>query len=82
MKWSFNWKRLFNPDPNKPVQAVLFSWKKKTSIHPVVSPNDIQVEKSSYQKHFDVFLDEKITFKHHIDHTPFKVNRDIEVIKN
>ena len=35
-KWDFNWKMLFNPDPHKPAQEVLFSRKKKISIYPVV----------------------------------------------
>ena len=29
-EWAFNWKILFNPDPMKPAQEVLFSRKKKT----------------------------------------------------
>ena len=33
-KWAFNWKMLFNPDPSKPAQEVLFSRKKKTQSHP------------------------------------------------
>ena len=24
-KWAYNWKMLFNPDPSKPVQEVVFS---------------------------------------------------------
>ena len=32
-KWAFNWKMLFNQDPHKPGQEVLFSRKKKVSIH-------------------------------------------------
>ena len=28
-KWVYNWKMLFNPDPSKPAQEVLFSRKKK-----------------------------------------------------
>ena len=34
-KWAFNWKMLLNPDLHKPAQGVLFSRKKKVSIHPV-----------------------------------------------
>ena len=30
-KWAYNWKMLFNPDPNKPSQEVIFSRKKSTS---------------------------------------------------
>ena len=28
-KWAYNWKMLFNPDPSKPAQEVVFSKKKK-----------------------------------------------------
>ena len=72
---------LFNPDPHRPAQEVLFSRKKKVSIRPVISLNNIQVEKASYQKHLGLFLDGKLTFKHHIDNTLCKVNKCIAVIK-
>ena len=51
-KWAFNWKMIFNPDPHQPAQEVLFSRKKKVSVHPVISL------KVSYQKHLGLFLDE------------------------
>ena len=35
-KWTFNRKMLFNPDPSKLAQAVLFSRKKKTQIDPTI----------------------------------------------
>ena len=38
---AFNWKMLFNPDPTKPAQKVLFSRKKKTLYHPTLSLNNI-----------------------------------------
>ena len=80
-KWAFNWKILLNPGPHKLVQEVLFSRKKKMSIHPVISLNNIQVEKASYQKHLGLFLDEKLTFKYCIDNTLCEVNKGIAVIK-
>ena len=80
-EWAFHWKMHFNPDPHKPAQEVLFSKKKKVSIHPAISFNSIQVEKASYQKHLGLFLDEKLTFKHHIDNTLCKVSKGIAVIK-
>ena len=33
-KWAYNWKMLFNPDPDKPTQEVLFSKKKYKFIQP------------------------------------------------
>ena len=62
-----------NPDPNKPAEEALFSRKKKESIHPVISLNNIQVEKASYQKHLEIFIDGKLTFKYHVDNTLCKV---------
>ena len=47
-KWDFNWKMLFNPDPHKPAQKVLLSMKNKVSSQPVISLNNIQVEKASW----------------------------------
>ena len=31
--WAYNWKMLFNPDPSKPAQEILFSRKKQVQIH-------------------------------------------------
>ena len=43
-KWAYDWKMLFNPDPCKPAQEVVFSRKKKIQSHPAISLNNIQVE--------------------------------------
>ena len=62
----------FNPDPKKPDQEFLLSMKKKVSIHPDISFNNIQVEKASYQKHFGMSYDEKTNFKQqYIDNSKF-----------
>ena len=81
-KWAFSWKMLFNPDPNKPAQEVLFSRKKKAQNHLIISLNNIQVERSSSQKHLGLILDEKLNFKQHIDSSISKINKGIAVIKN
>ena len=57
----------FNPDPRKPAQEVLFSWKKKVQIHPTISLDNIQIEWASHRKYLDILLDEKLNFKQHID---------------
>ena len=80
-KWAFNWKMLFNPDANKPAQEVLFSKKKKAESHPTISLNNIQVKRSSYQKHLGLILDEKLNFKQQIDSAISKINKGIDVIK-
>ena len=72
---------LFNLDPSEPAQEVLFSRKKKTQSHPEISLNNIPVERSSYQKHLGLILDEKLNFKQHIDNAISKINKGIAVIK-
>ena len=72
---------LFNPEPIKPAQEVLFSRKKKLQIHPTISLINIQVVRRSYQKHLGILLDEKSSFRQHIDNAIMKVNKGISVIK-
>ena len=71
---------LFNSDPIKPAQEALFSRKKKTQSHPEINLNNIPVERSSYQKHLGLILDEKLNFKQHIDNTISKIDKGIAVI--
>ena len=49
-KWAYNYKMLFNPDPSKLAQEVVFSRKKKLQSNQTVSLNSIQVERASYVK--------------------------------
>ena len=80
-KWAYDWKMLFSPDPNKPAQEVLFSRKNKVQVHPTINLNNIQVERTSYQKHLGILHDEKLNFKQHIDSVIPKINKGISVIK-
>ena len=80
-KWAYNWKMLFNPDPSKPAQEVVFSRKKKEQSNPGISLNNIQVEKTSYHKHLRLILDEKLNFKQHVDRALLKMNKGISVKK-
>ena len=80
-KWAFNWKMLFNPDPKKPAQEVIFSRKKHFQIHPIINLNNVEAERAPYQKHLGIVLDEKLNFKQHIDSVISKINKGIAVIK-
>ena len=80
-KWAYNWKMLFNPDPSKPAQEVLFSRKKQVQIYPIIRLNNIQVERASYQKHLGLILDKKLNFKQYHVSVIVKVNKDISIIK-
>ena len=72
---------LFNPDPTKPAQEVLFSRKKKNLYHLTSSLNNIQVERASSQEHLGLILDEKLNFKQHIESAIVKINKGVAVIK-
>ena len=72
---------LFNPDPNKPAQELLFSRKNKVQVHPTINPSNIQVQRKSYQKHLGILLDQKFNFKQHIDSVMPKINIGTFVIK-
>ena len=80
-RWTYNWKMIFNPDPTKPAQEVLFSRKKQNQIHRAISLNNIQVEKVPYQKHLGLILDQKLNFKQHTDCAISNINKGIAVIK-
>ena len=71
---------LFNPDPTKPAQEVLFSRKKKTQNHPTLRLNNIQVGRASSQKHLDLILYEKLNFKQHIESAIAQINKGVAVI--
>ena len=81
-KWAYNEKMLFHPDPTKPAHEVIFSKKKITQIPPIISFNNIQVERVPYQKRLRILLDEKLNFKQHVDNAILKMNKGIFVIKN
>ena len=80
-RWAYDWKMLFNPDPKKPAQEVIFSRKKQSQSHPTISLNNIPVERASYQKHLGIILDENLNFKQHVDNAILKINKGISVIK-
>ena len=74
---------LFNPDPSKPAQKVLFSRKKKVQIPQAISLNNIQVERASHYKQLGILLVEKLNFKQYVNTAILKKkkNKIISVIK-
>ena len=80
-KWAFKGKMLFNLNPTKLAQEVIFSRKKGDSGHPDIFFNDISVERTSHHKHLGIYLDKKLNFKVHIEIALCKVNKTIPVTK-
>ena len=66
---------LFNPNPSKPAQEVLFSRKKKVQFHPTLSLNNIQVVKASYLMRLGILLDKKLIFRKHVDTTILNIKK-------
>ena len=65
-EWTHQWKMSFNLDLNKLAQEVIFSWKMTKSSHPQISFNHAPVSHASFQKHLEIYLDDKLNFNHHI----------------
>ena len=60
--WAYQWKIVFNPDPNKQAVELVFSQKKKRQIHPPIYFNDVEVKKVENHKHLELVLDSKLAF--------------------
>ena len=58
---------IFNPDPSKQAQEVIFSRKSKRSTHPPLVFNNNNVPQTNSQKHLGVILDFKLTFEEHLN---------------
>ena len=72
--WAYQWKILFNPEPQKQAQEVI-------APHLSVVFNNVPLVQSSCQKHLGVSLDQKLNFTHHIKEKVTKANKGIAVIK-
>ena len=60
--WASQWKMNFNPDPNNQAQEVIFSRKIKKTEHPSLNFNNSSVKQVQFQKHLNVYLDDKFAF--------------------
>ena len=65
--WAYMWKMIFNPDLSKQTQEVIFSRKTCKINQPNTIFNTIPVPRTPYQKHLDLYPDEKLNFNHHIN---------------
>ena len=61
-KWAFQWKKQFNPDPNKQANEVFFLGKQKTSLIPL-----LLLIAMLLRNHLGIVLVSKLHFKLHVD---------------
>ena len=72
---------IFNPEPSKQAQEVIFSRKIKKPSHPMLIFNNSQVIQTPYQKHFGgLFSDEKLNFSQYLKYIANKVNTFIGLL--
>ena len=80
-EWAEQWNMVFNPDPTKQAQEVIFSRKSHSPKHPDLYFNSLVVEKVKTQKHLGLKLDEKLNFKEHLKDKFAIVNKGIGMLK-
>ena len=79
--WAFQWKRQFNPDPNKQAQDVYFPKKSNNEKSLPVTFNNLKVVTCSTQKHLGLLMEKRFSFKEHIQSKMNKCYKMIGVIK-
>ena len=64
--WDYQRKMIFNLDPSKQAQEVIFN---------------IPVNQTSHQKHLDMFLDKKLNFGEYLKYVTNKVSKSIGLLR-
>ena len=72
----------FNPDLSKQTQKIILSRKIKKVRHPPLLFSNSTVQQISSQKHSVIYLDEELTFKHHINKKINKADMALELFVN
>ena len=74
-------KILFNPDPSKQAQEVLFSNKTEKTNHSNIIFNANTIQNCAIQKHLGLILDENLTFNDHITPKLTNLNKLTSTLK-
>ena len=72
---------LFNSNPSKQAQEVIFSRKLKNASHPLLVFNNANVSSCKSQNHLGILLDSKLTFEEHYITILNKTNRTIGLLR-
>ena len=79
--WAHQWKMSFNPDPSKQAIEVIFSHKRSPPLHTSLTFNNMPVANEGVQKHLGLYLDNQLSFNHHLKEKLSKANKGIGIIK-
>ena len=72
---------IFNPDPNKQAQAVIFSWKLNKPNDPLLNFNNTVVIQSTNHKHLGIILDTKLDFQEHLKDKLSRISKAIGLLR-
>ena len=73
--FAFQWKMLFNPDPNKQAVEIFFSKKYEKDNYPPLNFSGNNVQTSISLKHLGLVLDSKLHFNKNISNKINKCNK-------
>ena len=79
--WAFQWKMIFNPDPSKQDQEVIFSSKIQKTCHPSIYFNNKSVKQVPSQRLLALILDNELYFQEHLKNILNKVNKTIWLLR-
>ena len=81
ISWKYQWKMIFNSDPSKKAEEVIFNRKVNNILyHPLIF-NNLDGAQIRSQKDFEMFLDLKLSFNEHLETVLAKVNRSIVILR-
>ena len=72
---------IFNSDPSKKAQRVIFSRKVNNVLHLPLTFDNLDEGQIRYEKHLGMFLDFKLTFDEHLETVFVKLNRGIAILR-
>ena len=80
-KWAFQSRMIFNFDPSKQAQKIIFSRKIQKTCHPFIYFSIKSVKQVPSQKHLAMILDTKLNFQEHLKNMLNKVNKTIGLLR-
>ena len=72
----------FNPDPLKPAEKIVFSFKSTNVVHPPLFFNGSQVKQVTSHKHLGLILVPNLSFAQHNNEKILKARKWIDIIKH
>ena len=72
---------IFNLDPTKQAQEIIFSDKNEKPPHSPFNFNNTNIKQTAFQKHLGLILDSQLSFEKHLKAIFNKVNKIIGLIR-